>query len=534
MNHLQSKKEAQAIVYNLSYMAPLNLKVLFVCAEVAPFSSVGGLSQVSYFLTRALKDLGVDVRIFTPMYGMIDPIKYPTKKVTSNLKVSTGELPPATNQHPFEIDCSVELFQPSKNSVPVYFLKNDEYYQKRSNVYNYSDDHIRFGLLSRAALEFAKMGEFVPDVIHANDWHTGYLIDMLRHDDRYKSSAKMNKIATILSVHNIFQGVYDFANAGEMDFDDGKSLLGSFFSERFTKQNSLKRGVMYADVVNTVSETYVHELLEAEYGAGLENLFRELRGKLYGILNGLDTTDFNPSSDKIITQQFSKKNLDLRVVNKLALQKHFGLEVNEKIPLLSFVGRLDEQKGLGLLAREMEFIIEELGAQFIIVGSGDQYFHEVFTELEKKYPGKVGIHLMRDFILPRKVFAGADMILIPSKYEPGGIIAVEAMRYGCIPVARATGGLADSVVNYDSQADTGYGFTFKKFTPESLLTAVVRAIETFKNPVRWKKIVQRSMSVDFSWNKSAEKYLKLYQKAREYRSEAISINPSSAFKPFYP
>jgi len=515
-------------------MALLNLKVLFVCAEVAPFSSVGGLSQVAYFLTRALKNLGVDIRIFTPMYGTVDPAQYPTKIVIASLKVPTGEQPPSSNQHPCEIECSVQMYQPTKNAVPVYFLMNEEYYQKRSNVYNYSDDHVRFGLLSRAALEFAKVSDFIPDVIHTNDWHTGYLIDMLRHDDRYKKSAKLKKIATILSVHNIFQGMYDFANAGEMDFDDGKSLLDSFFSERFIKQNSLKRGIMYADVVNTVSETYVHELLEAEYGAGLENLFRELRGKLYGILNGLDTADFNPTTDKIIKQQYSKKNLDLREINKADLQKHFGLEVNAKIPLLSFVGRLDAQKGLRLLSTELEFIIEELGAQFIIVGSGDQSFHELFTELEKKYPGKVGVHLMRDFILPRKVFAGADMILIPSKYEPGGIIAVEAMRYGCIPIVRATGGLADSVVNYDPQTDIGYGFTFKKFTPESLLTAVVRAIETFKNPPRWKKIVQRSMSVDFSWKKSAEQYLKLYQRAREFRTEAISVNPPSAFRPLYP
>ncbi len=515
-------------------MVPQNLKVLFVCAEVAPFSSVGGLSQVAYFLCNALKSLGVDVRIFTPMYGTVDPEKYPSKTVFEKLKIQTGENSSPTSHNPSEIECSVKLYQPTKNSVPVYFLINEEYYQKRSNVYNYSDDHIRFGLLSKASLEFVKEGDFVPDIIHANDWHTGYLIDYLRHDSRYKNVAKLKKIATLLSVHNIYQGVYDFMNAGEMDFDDGKSPLGSFYSDRFVKQNSLKRGIMYADVVNTVSETYVHELLDAEYGAGLENLFRELRGKLYGVLNGLDTGDFNPTTDKLIKQQFSKKTLDLRSANKRDLQRHFGLDVNEKIPLLSFVGRLDEQKGLWLLARQLEFIIEELGAQFIVVGSGDQAFHELFTELEKKYPGKVGIHLMRDFILPRKVFAGADMILIPSRYEPGGIIAIEAMRYGCIPVVRATGGLADSVVNYDPQNNTGYGFTFKKFTPESLLTAVVRAIETFKNPPRWRTIMERTMSVDFSWKKSAEQYLKLYQTAQDYRSEATSINPSSAFRPLYP
>ncbi len=514
-------------------MALQNLNVLFVCAEVAPFSSVGGLSQVAYFLAKALKELGVDVRIFTPMYGMVDPEKFKTKMLIPKLLVPTGEVEPTENQCPTEIECSVKIYQPTKNAVPVYFLINEEYYQKRSNVYNYSDDHIRFGLLSKAALEFLKVSDFVPDIIHANDWHTGYLIDYLRHEAQYKDLPKFKKMASVLSVHNIYQGMFDFAGAGEMDFDDGKSLLTSFYSDRFIKQNSLKRGIMYADVVNTVSETYVRELLDAEYGAGLENLFRELRGKLYGILNGIDTADFNPSTDKIIKQQYSKKQLDLRAVNKKDLQKHFGLDVNPKIPLLSFVGRLDPQKGLRLLSKEFEFIIEELNAQFVIVGSGDASLQEFFTEMEKKYPGRVGTHLMTDFILPRKVFAGADMILIPSKYEPGGIIAIEAMRYGCIPVVRATGGLADSVADYDPFTDTGYGFSFKKFTPESLLTAVVRAVETYKNQVVWKKLVARSMSVDFSWKKSAEEYLKLYQRAREFRLAKISHNPPLAFRPMY-
>lgn len=514
-------------------MASQNLKVLFVCAEVAPFSSVGGLSQVAYFLTRALKDLGIDVRIFTPMYGMVDPLKFPSKTVIPHLKVSTGERHPDDVQRPLDIDCSVDLYQATKKSVPVYFLKNEEYYQKRSNVYNYSDDHVRFGLLSKAALEFIKEGDFVPDVIHANDWHTGYLIDFLRHDNAYKNIPKLKKIASILSVHNIYQGMFDFANAGEMDFDDGKSLLAPFFSERYIRQNSLKRGIMYADVVNTVSETYVRELLEDEYGAGLQNLFRELRGKLYGILNGLDTEEFNPSTDKIIKQQFSKNKLKLREVNKRDLQKQFGLELNPKIPILSYVGRLESQKGLDLLKKEFEFIIEELNIQFVIVGSGEPWLQEFFTEMEKKYPGRVGTHLMRDFILPRKVFAGADMILIPSKYEPGGIIAIEAMRYGCIPIVRATGGLADSVADYNPLTDTGNGFSFKNFSPESLLMAVVRAVESYKDEKKWRKLVERSMSLDFSWKTSAEEYLKLYLRAKEYRAEAISQNPSEAFRPLY-
>jgi starch synthase len=505
-------------------MVPKKLKVLFVCAEVAPFSSVGGLSQVAHFLTRSLRKLGVDVRIFTPKYGVVDPNKYPTETIIPSLKVPTGEGD--------YIDCAVELCQFTKSDAPVYFLTNEEYYEKRANVYNYNDDHVRFSLLSKAVLEFIKTGEFVPDIIHANDWHTGYLIDFLRNGDDYKKDPVLKKISTLLSIHNIYQGTFDFANANEMDFDDGKSPLAPIFSDKLIKQNSLKRGVMYADIVNTVSQTYVQELLKAEYGGGLENLFLELKGKLYGVLNGLDTTDFNPTTDKIIKQKFSISSLDLRAANKLDLQKAFNLKNNPDAPLISFVGRLDLQKGLDLIVKELEYIVQELGGQFVIVGSGEQSFVEFFSQMEKKYPGQVGAHLMRDFILPRKVFAGADMILIPSKYEPGGIIAIEALRYGCIPVVHATGGLADSVIDYDPKTDTGYGFTFKSFVPEGLLTAVVRGIEAHKNLQSWKGIIKRAMAADFSWEKSAQEYIELYRKALGVRDNNL-VPAKSSDGPMY-
>lgn len=507
-------------------MADKNLKVLFVCAEVAPFSSVGGLSQVSYFLTKALKELGVDVRIITPKYGVVDKTKYSTKVILPKLQVPTGENHP-TDQTPKHIECAIELYQPNKKSVPVYFIENDEYYQKRANVYGYSDDHIRFGLLSKTAVEFIKTGEFVPDIIHNNDWHTGYLPDYLRHDP------KLKKIATLLSVHNIYQGSFDFNHASEMDYDDGKSPLESFFSDRFYKQNALKRGIMYSDVVNTVSESYVRELMTEEYGGGLQNLFKELRGKLYGILNGLDTTDFNPSTDKLIKNNFSKSDLTSRKYNKLDLQKQFGLEERSDLPLLAFVGRLDHQKGIELIKKELEFILEELDCQFIIVGPGNPNDADFFDNLSKKFPGRVGSHLMFDTILARKTFSGADMILMPSKYEPGGIVAIEALRYGCIPIVRATGGLADTVKNFDPSNSSGYGFTFKQFTPESFLTAVVRATEAFRNKTEWARLIKRAMEQDFSWQKSAEKYIDLYERAIKFKKESQEENPSPAFKPQY-
>jgi starch synthase len=289
---------------------------------------------------------------------------------------------------------------------------------------------------------------------------------------------------------------------------------------------------MYADLVNTVSQTYVQELLNAEHSGGLENLFRELRGKLYGVLNGLDVQDFNPATDEVIKRKYGYKTVNLRTENKLDLQKTFNLENDPNVPLMAYSGRLDPQKGLDLLAKEFEYMVNDLGAQMVILGGGERTFVEFFSEMEKKYPGRVGTHLMRDFILPRKIFAGADMILIPSKYEPGGIIAIEALRYGCIPVVRATGGLADSVVNYDPTSDVGYGFTFKQFSPEGLLTGVIRAIETYRNQAVWKKIVKRAMQLDFSWKKSAQKYVELYEKAIELHADNLTPGNQSD-RPLY-
>jgi len=503
------------------------LKVLFVSAEVAPFSSVGGLSQVSYFLPKSLLKIGVDIRIFTPKYGTINEKKFPMKTVYNGLRVPTDE--PEDSYNPKELICNIKSLTTKKKTEPVfYFLENMEYYEKRSNVYGYSDDHIRFGLLSRGALEFIKKGNFIPDLIHCNDWHTGYLINYLRQN--YKENPLLKKIAVLLSVHNLYQGLFDFAHASELDFDDGKSQLASFFSERFFKQNALKRGIIYADVVNTVSENYAREILTDEYGAGLHNLFKELRGKLYGILNGLDYHDFNPLKDNIIKKNYSLKTINQRWENKIELQKEFNLQINPKVPILAFSGRLNEQKGLELIMETCDYLLSELDIQFVILGGGDNKYRSFFANLEKQYQGKVGTHLLPDFILPRKIFAGADMILLPSRYEPGGIIAMEAMRYGCIPVARATGGLADSVINFDPETKIGTGFTFKKFTKESFLVAVVRALETYKNKDVWQKIVRQAMQQDFSWEKAAKKYLELYLKAVKFRKESLLPNPPIAFR----
>lgn len=489
-------------------MISKKLKVLFVCAEVTPFSEVGGLAKVAYFLPKALKKAGVDIRVFTPKYGVINSDLLKVENVLEGLKVPTGEK---------EIICNVKVLKtPKKDDPIIYFLENMEYYEQRANVYSYSDDHIRFGLLSRAALEFIKYGEFVPDVIHINDWHTGYLANYLKTD--YKEDELLNKISTVFSIHNLHQGVFDFDHASEMDYDDGKGPLESFFNERFLKQNSLKRGIIHADIVNTVSQTFSRELLTEEYAPKLYKLFRELRGKFYGVLNGLDYQNYDPKKDKLIKANFSTNSLSARQENKVDIQKEFNLEISQHTPLLGIAGRLDTQKGLDLVLEVIEFILTECKVQFVVCGPGDNKYRDFFANLEKKFPGVVGTHLMYDVTLARKIFAGADMLLMPSKYEPGGIVALEALRYGSVPIVRATGGLADSIVDYDPTLSTGTGFSFKNYAPMSFLTAVIRALETYKNKPAWTKIIKRAMEQDFSWDKSAKKYIDLYK-----RSQSVCI-----------
>ena len=475
------------------------VKVLFVCAEVSPFSAVGGLAQVAYFLPKALKKTGIDIRVFTPKYGIINSELLKVESLIDGLNVS-------------DIICNIKVLKnPKKDDPIVYFLENKEYYEQRANVYNYSDDHIRFGLLSKAALEFIKQSDFLPEVIHVNDWHTGYLPNYMRTE--YKNDARIQGISSVFSIHNLYQGVFDFDHAAETDYDDGNGPLAPFFSDRFLKQNSLKRGIMHADLINTVSQTYSRELLTEEYAPKLYKLFKELRNKFYGVLNGLNYQSFDPKKDKIINSNYSTNNLPARQENKVDLQKEFSLEISQHTPVLAIVGRLDDQKGLDLVMDTMNFILKECKVQLVVCGPGDNRHRDYFATLEKSYPGMVGTHLMFDAVLPRKIYAGADMILMPSKYEPGGIVALEALRYGCVPVARATGGLADSIVDYDHTLNTGTGFTFKNFSAMSFLSAVIRALETYKNKPVWNKIVKKGMEQDFSWDKSAKKYVDLYKRA---------------------
>ncbi len=490
------------------------LKILLVGAEVSPYADVGGLSRVLGYLSRALRRLGHDARIFMPKFGSIDEEKYQTKLILEGLKVPTGN-----EKRPF-LTCNVKLHL-SPSGLPVYFLENREYYELRANVYGYSDDSTRWALLSRGCIEFLRQNEeWIPDVVHANDWHTGHIPNWLRTD--YDKDVRLFKIATVFTIHNLqYHGNFDHRHVPELQRDDGRSAIADFFSERLRWQDFLRRAIIYSEVVNTVSKTYAKEILRPEFGEGLEKLLLEVRTKLFGILNGIDYQEYNPATDKLLKVNYDLNSLDKRSANKLALQEEFDLPLDKEIPVLGYVGRIDGQKGLDLLARVLRPLLKDFKIQFVIVGGGDGGLMDLFRKLQEDFPEQVGAHLMYDPSLPRLVFSGADLMLYPSRWEPCGLVPMEAMRYGAIPIVRATGGLKDTVEQFDPATNTGNGFVFQDFNGWSLFAQIVRALETYRQKKIWRSLQKRAMSANNSWEARAQEYVDLYLKAIHFRKKKL-------------
>lgn len=503
------------------------MKILFLAAEVGPFVSVGGLSQVSYFLPNTLVKHGDDVAIFTPKFGAMD-LTSSTKKAWKLKDEMVGLHVPvdkelATN----DLICNIKSYQKSKKSVKTYFLENREYYELRANVYGYKDDHLRFMLLCKGCLEWLLMqkqtkGAWFPDFIHCNDWHTGYFADLARRYPRYQEVLK--KVTIGLTVHNFMhQGNYDFRYCAEPDRDDGGQLLKSLVDDKLIKQNPLLRGIKFSDAVTTVSPTHAREVLLPEYGAGLESVLQEVREKLSGILNGLDMKEFDPMRDPLILRHFSEKKFEeSRQMNKVKLQQEFGLPLDKEVFLVAYSGRLASQKGVDLLFEAMQHLLPEFPKlQLIVLGGGDDSYRQIVKDLARMYPKQVGLHLLSNFKLPRKIFAGADALLLPSLFEPGGIVALESLRYGAVPIVRRTGGLNDIVTDFNPKTEKGNGFSFDTKDAWALQSAIVAAMTTFQNPKLWKKLVANCLTEDFSWEKVAKEYQRWYRRTVEIRKRSL-------------
>lgn len=487
------------------------LKILFVTTEESPFAKVGGLGEVMFSLPRALRRLGHDARVMIPRYGTI-PRNHGLRVIQRGLEVPTSP----DNQGP-RLACNVLAHEGSgtgPDPAPTYLLENQEYYELRSNAYGYIDDRIRFALLSRGALEFLNLyREWTPDVITSTDWMTGFLPDFLRRD--YSKYTRLENIASVFSIHNLAsQGPLQHHRfVPETERDDGHSPIPDFFGERMNSINSMRRGILHADIVNTVSPTYAQEIMTEEFGEGLDSLLRERRGRLYGILNGIDYETNDPGRDPLLAKNFSSQTLDDRIENKTALQKRFGLPENKNSFVLGIVSRLQKQKGFDLLRPIIDSLLKSTSGQLIVLGEGEPEIMQFFHELAGKFPQQVGVHLQFDDELSRLIYAGTDVLLIPSLFEPAGLVQMEAMRFGAIPVANNVGGLADTVEDFIPEKDRGTGFLFKEPSSTALLIAAIRAFVNWRHQEPWQKMQRRAMEKDFSWERSAVEYVALFEKA---------------------
>jgi len=481
------------------------LKILFVGSEIAPFVKVGGLGEVLHSLPKALAELGHDVRTMIPKYASIDEEEFPMTIIVDGLLVPNPESE--------DLVCNVKKYKHGDNPVINYFLENQEYYEKRGSVYGYDDDPARWALLSRGTLEFVRhmSAEWKPDIIVSNDWQGGLIPNYMKCE--YSKDPVISKIASAFIIHNIhYQGMFDHRYGSELDYDDGQSQIPSITDPRLLKINFMRRGIRYADVINTVSPTYAREITTPEYGELLDELLQERRSRLFGILDGVNYDNYNPETNPYVEFKYNEKNLDERIKNKKVLQQKFNLPEKQNAFVVCMISRFTEQKGIDLVVETIEPLLENFDFQLILLGTGESRFVSFFGELAKKRKN-VAAHLSFDNILPHVIYSGADAILIPSRFEPCGLTQMEAMRYGVVPIVRKIGGLADSVKDHTSLEDPGTGFVFEKYDRYAFLGTFMRAYEIFKYPEIWQEIQKRAMKENFSWDKSAKEYEKLFLRA---------------------
>lgn len=472
------------------------VRILYVVAEAAPFVKVGGLADVAYGLPRALRALGHDVRVILPRYRAINGAAYHLQALRSPFEVSVGL---AGETRPVEVEVS------EVTGVPTYFIW-DEYYFGRDQVYGYPDDPQRFIFFCRAVLAFLRHIDWRPEILHGNDWHTGFLFLWLATAGRRERFYR--PIATVFTIHNMaYQGITGDAL---LAFGGIHEHVERLEVEPPGHINWLARGIAHADAINTVSPRYAQEILTPEFGFGLEPLLQRRADRLFGILNGIDPEAWDPRTDPALVARFDAETLERRAENKRAAQEAFGLPPRSEVPLFAFIGRLIEQKGVDLLLATAEALFAR-GVQVAILGTGMPEYEAAFAEWPSRFPGQAGVRLAFDEALARLLYGGADVFLMPSKFEPCGLSQMIAMRYGAIPLVHAVGGLVDTV--RDIAQEDGTGFVFSPFSEEAFLAAVDRALALYRNPAAWRAVQRRAMARDFSWSASAQAYEALYQRA---------------------
>lgn len=472
------------------------MKVLFVASEAHPFIKTGGLGDVAYALPKTLRSLGVDVRVIIPKYGTMANSFKKKLKTLSTFNVPVGW----RNQYG-------GLQYLEYEGIPYYFIDN-EYYFKRPASYGYYDDGERFSYFCRAVLEaIDTMDNFTPDIIHCNDWHTGMIIPLMKEHFSWKNNYK--NIRTIFTIHNLqYQGVFSKEILGEL-----LSLGDEYFTEDKLKYydgvSFMKGGLNFADKITTVSNTYAEEIKTAFYGEGLHGLLCARSNDLSGIVNGIDTTMYDPRKDKEIFFNFDENNIENKLLNKTKLQEQLNLHVNKDIPMIGMVTRLASQKGIDLISCLLEEILQ-LNIQLVVLGTGEPAYEDMFKFYAGKYPDKLSANICFNNELAKKIYAGSDLFLMPSLFEPCGIGQLIALRYGTLPIVRETGGLKDTVISFNEVTGEGNGFSFTNYNAHDMLYTIKRAVSLYENKPVFNTLIKRALTEDNSWYISAKKYIELY------------------------
>jgi starch synthase len=477
-----------------------SLKILYMATEVSPYAKTGGLADVAGSLPPAIKQLGHDIRVIMPRYGRIHPARFGLRSASDNYLV------PIDTRRETAI-----LWQADLGGVPVYMVDNARYFN-REGLYAYADDAERFVFYCRAAMEGMRAIGWTPDVIHCNDWQTAFVSNWLK--TIFVSDPMYQNTASLYTIHSLaFQGIFGTRVLEMAGIADYGFVTHPDMTQLNTVVDLMARGIYFSDVITTVSPTYANEILTPAFGEGLDPLLRSRQDVLYGVLNGIDTGQFDPERDSQLASNFNKDSLELRAENKRALQEAANLPVDPMAPLLGVISRLVDLKGIDLLSSMIEPIFQQLGAQLVLLGTGEQHYHERFTELQRNYPKQAGIFLTFNANLASLIYGGSDLFLMPSRVEPCGTGQMIAMRYGSVPVVHAIGGLADTVTDYDPASESGSGFAFNTAEPLAFYTAVVRAVEAYRRRPEWKRLQRRDMQVDFSWTRSARQYIAYYRQA---------------------
>jgi starch synthase len=472
------------------------MKILFVAAEATPLVKVGGLADVIGSLPKALVEIGHDVRVIMPRYGIIDPADFPTSPVIDDLNI---EIMRTIERVSLEV---TEL----GSKVKVYLLGSDDFHNS-IEVYGKGELE-RFLLFCRAVLDILPELDWQPEIVHCHDWHTALIPLWLKKNNYH--------YASIFTIHNLaYQGFFDGRFLIDADLEKDWQLRLTDMPD--PPLNFMSQGILWADLVTTVSETYAKEILTPEYGAGLDYLLRYRQDRLFGVVNGLDYDEYNPATDAFIPVKYDVYAVDKRIDNKRALQKRAGFAEDVEVPLIGMVSRLDEQKGLDILTSSFDILFRETEVQMVILGKGREEYHNLLRQAASRYPNQLAVFIEFDDALAHFIYGGCDMFLMPSRFEPCGLGQLIAMRYGAIPIVRHTGGLVDTVQDLTKDMRKGNGFVFRGYDSEAMLAAIQRAVNSYKKKA-WHNVMRRIMTLDFSWQASARRYESIYRKALELKS----------------